>query len=175
MVERFGLKFLPDLRGGDGPSLVEADANAELLDRGPERIVVGVVPRAPIDEVRPQEDAPEPIVPHRPARLFHSGGHVVQRDHRDAEHPVGVPLAELVEPVVVGRGYRGAQRGIDAVDGEGHEPPAWIHGRDVDALGVHRLDLGLRVPHALDGVRVLAGLVLLSLTARLDADFVFMQ
>ena len=137
------LADLPQLRAG---ALVESQGHFQLLERGPQGLVVGIVPVPAVHLVRPQEHAAETELPDTAACLRHRVVDVERGDHPGAEQALGVLLAELVQPVVVrARHGRGESR-LHVGNGQGEEAPRGIDHRDVDALDVHRLDLNLRGP-----------------------------
>src|SRR5262245_40185712 len=137
------LADLPELRAR---ALVEPERHLQLLERGPEWLVVRVVPVAPVHLVRSEEDAAEAELAYAPARLRYRVVHVERRDHAGADQALRVLLAEFVEPIVVRARHGRPKPGIDVGDGQGEEPARGIDHRDVDALDVHGLELHLRRP-----------------------------
>src|SRR4030095_11427564 len=91
------LAHLPELRAGP---LVEAERDLQLLERGPERLAVGGVPRSAVPLLPPQEHAAEAELAHTPPGLRHGVVDVERRDHAGADQALRVLLAELVEPRV---------------------------------------------------------------------------
>src|SRR6266568_5103877 len=98
LEHRVGAELLANLAELGARALVEAQRDFQLLERGPERLVVWVVPVTPVHLVRPQEDAAEAELAHAPARLRHRVVHVERRDHAGTDQALRVLLAELVEP-----------------------------------------------------------------------------
>ena len=129
-----------------GGAFVEPDGEVESLALGPKRVIVGVVPVAALDGVGAEEYALEAEVLGNAPGLCNGGVYILGRDHARTEHPPGVALAELGEPVVVGTGYGSCQLIIVVDLGVGEE----AHGREkqgqIYPLGVHGLDLGVGTP-----------------------------
>ena len=78
----------------------------------------------------------------------------MRRDHAGAEHAVGRVVAEVLHPVVVGPGDGGGEPGLEAVgadlldrvEAEHEQAARRVEHGEVEALGVHRVDLRLRRP-----------------------------
>src|SRR5215510_3589284 len=149
LEHRVGAELLADLTELGARALVEAERHLELLERGPQRLVVRIVPVASVHLVRPEEHRAEAVLAHAAPRLGHGVVDVEGRDHAGAEQPLGILLAEVVEPVVVGARHGCGQAGLHVGDREGEKAARRIDDRDVDALDVHRLELHLRRPAAL--------------------------
>ena len=60
-------KLFAHVRQGGRIALMEPNGHAECFERGPQRLVVGVVPVPAIDNVRAQEDAAEAQLVHTAA------------------------------------------------------------------------------------------------------------
>ena len=131
-------------------SLVKADGDVQLLQRGPQLRVVRAVKRDAVDEVGAHIDADGAEFADGAARLPNGLFRIVLRQHRGDLHPRRVGLAEVVEPVVVGAADRRRERAVHAVQPVGNvEADGGVHHGDVDALHVHRLELGAPVVVAL--------------------------
>src|SRR3989475_241179 len=140
------LADLPQLRAGP---LVEPQRNSEILERRPQRLVVGIVPVAPVHLVRPKEHAAEAELSRGAPDLAHGIVDVERGDHPGPEQPLGVLLAKLVEPVVVGPRHGGREPWLHVRDREREQSARGVDHRDIDAFGVHGFELDLRGPAAL--------------------------
>ncbi len=80
--------------------------DAEPLQFGPQRVVVGMVQIAVFDEHRPDEDGAERRHARDPLQFLQREIHVLQWQYRGGEQPVWRRLAEIGDPVVVGAGQR---------------------------------------------------------------------
>ena len=131
--------YLPDLAGGGGR--MEAHGDAQLLQRGPKHVVVAGVPGHGAERLRTREHGHETQFLHRPPGLFGGLGDVVERDHGRALHPLGVGLAEIMEPVVVGPGHRGAELGVHVLTHHDAQADGRIHDGQVQPLLLHGVEL----------------------------------
>ena len=129
-----------------GNAFVEADREPLLLALRPQRVVHRVVPVAAPHRVRPQEDAPEAELFLGAAGLVHRRLHVLGRHHGGAVEALRIRRAEVRHPVVVGARDGGGERVVVVLLGVGEETAGGKEHRHVDALGVHRLELGPGVP-----------------------------
>src|SRR5262245_58642927 len=109
LEHRVGAELLADLAELRAGALVKAERHLELLERGPERLVVRIVPVAAADLVRSEEHRAEAILAHAAPGFGDRVGDVEWRDHAGTEQPLGVFLAELVQPVVVGARHCGGE------------------------------------------------------------------
>jgi hypothetical protein len=98
-------------------TLMEPDRHVEILGRRPERFVIGVVDHFVVVRVGAQEGTLEAELLSREAHLLDRMRHRLHRQHRHPEQPVGVRLAVIGEPAVVGTAERGGEVGV--VDGAG--------------------------------------------------------
>ena len=120
---------------------MEAHGDAQLLQGGPQDIVIAGMPRQGPERLGPGEHGHETQFLHRPASLLGGLGHIVERNHGRALHPLGVCLAEVVEPVVVGPGNRRAELGIHLVAHHHAQADGRIHDRQVQSLFLHGVEL----------------------------------
>src|SRR5205807_2214292 len=81
LQQRVGAELLADVAELGARPLVEAQRDLELLELGPQRLVVRIVPVAPVHLVRPQEQAPEAELSHAAAGLGHRILDGERRDH----------------------------------------------------------------------------------------------
>ena len=105
--------------------------------------------------VRPQEAAAHPERFAGVAQLVDRQLDRLHRQHRDPEQPVGVGLAVIGEPAVVGAAHRTREPGVG--DGAGEQTEARVEERGVDAVGVHVDDAGVRVEPALFPLGIFEG------------------
>ena len=127
---------------------MKADREVEFLGHRPERLVYRVADHlVAVIRVRPQKPAAHP-------ELFAGVAHLVDREldrlhrqHRDPEQAVGIGLAVIGEPAIVGAAHPGREAGI--LDGAGEQPEARVEESGVDAVGIHVDDAGVRVEPAL--------------------------
>src|SRR2546427_266063 len=148
----------PDVVGQHrvGRSLVKADGEVEVLGHLPERLVHRIADHLlAVIWVRPQEPAAHP-------ELFTGEAHLVDRQldrlhrqHRDPEQALGVRLAVIGKPAVVGVAHRGGEAGI--LDGAGEQAEARIEEGGVDAVGIHVDDARVRVEAAFAPLGVFQG------------------
>src|SRR5207244_3434372 len=118
----------------------------ELFERGPERLVVRIVPVPSVDLVRSEEHRPEAELADAAPGFGHRIVDVERRDHAGPEQALRILLAEVVEPVVVGaRHGRGERRG-HVGDREGVEAAGPLGRRGGAALGCPRLRLNRAGP-----------------------------
>src|ERR1700704_3399170 len=139
-----------------GRSLVKADGEVEVLGHLPERLVHRVVDHL-LAVIRggPQEPAAHP-------ELFAGEAHLVDRQldrlhrqHRDPEQALGVRLAVIGEPAIVGAAHRGGEAGI--LDGAREQADTRIEEGGVDAVGIHVDDARVRVEPALAPLGIFQG------------------
>jgi hypothetical protein len=143
-----------DLRHAAAGAFVETDREIEVLGRRPEQLVHRVVDHlAAAVWVRPDEAALEAQLLRGEAHLGDRQIDRLQGQHRDAEQPVGVGLAVIGEPAVVGAAGRGRQFGI--LDRAGEEAQRRIEKRGIDAVRIHVGDAGMRIEAALAALPVL--------------------
>ena len=102
--------------------------------------------------VRPQETAAHAKRFARVTQLLGRQFDRLHRQHRDPEQPVGVRLAIIREPAVVGAAHRGGQFGV--LDRAGEQTEAWVEERGVDPVEVHVHDAGVGIEAALAPVGV---------------------
>ena len=118
----------------------------------PERLVVRVVQLAVVVGIGPQEAAAEAELLAREAHLLDRRVDRLHRQHGDAEQAVGIGLAVVGEPAVVGAAHRGGEGGI--ADRAGEQAEAGIEEGGVDAVEIHVGDAGVRIEAALASVLV---------------------
>ncbi len=135
-----------DLRHPGGGALVKPDREIEILGRRPERLVIRVVDHLVVVGIGADEAGAEAEFLPREAHFGNREVDRLHRQHRDAEEAVGVGLAVIGEPAVVGAAGRGGQFGV--VDRAGKEAEARIEKGGVDAVGIHVGDAGMRVEPA---------------------------
>ena len=121
LQHRIAGELLADLPQQRARPLVESQGHSELLERGPQGLVVGIVPVPAVHLVRPQEHAAETQLSNTAARLRHRVVDVERGDHPRAEQALGVLLAELVEPIVVRARHGGGESRLHVGDGKGEE------------------------------------------------------
>src|SRR5207245_2823830 len=112
---------------------------------------------APAQAVEPWRDPPAAH-----PELFTGEAHLVDRQldrlhrqHRDPEQALGVRLAVIGKPAVVGVAHRGGEAGI--LDGAGEQAEARIEEGGVDAVGIHVDDARVRVETAFASFGVFQG------------------
>src|SRR5262249_29776801 len=135
-----------DLRHAAARALVQTDREIELLDLMPERRIVRVVQHAAVVGIRPQEAATHAELPAREAHLVDGRVDRLHRQHGNAEQAIGIRLAVVREPAVVGAAHRGGEWRI--LDGAREQPEARIQKRGVDAVQIHVGDARVRVEAA---------------------------
>src|SRR3989449_5840077 len=139
-----------------GRSLVEADGDIEVLGHRPERLVHRVADHLlAVIRVGPQEPAAHP-------ELFAGVAHLVDRQvdrlhgqHRDPEKALGIRLAVIGEPAVVGAAHPCGQAGI--LDGAGEQAETGIEEGGIDAVGIHVDDARVRVEPAFAPLGIFQG------------------
>jgi hypothetical protein len=89
--------------------------------------------------VRPQEPAAHPERLASVAHLLDRELDRLHRQHRDPEQPVGVGLAVIGEPTVIGAAHRGREPGL--LNGAGEQAEARVEESGVDPVGIHVNDL----------------------------------
>src|SRR5205807_2113007 len=129
LEHRVGAELLADLAKLRARPLVESERDLELLEGGPERLVVRIVPVPPVHLVRSQEHRAEAVLADAAPGLGDGVVDVEGRDHAGAEQALWILLAELMEPVVV-----------RARHGRGEPPPA------LAVVGQPQVALVLREP-----------------------------
>ena len=97
--------------------------------------------------VGPQKAAAHPELLAGVAHLLDRELDRLHRQHRDAEQPVGIGLAVIREPAVIGAAHRGGEVGV--FDRAGEEAQARVEERGVDAVGVHIDHARVRIEPAL--------------------------
>src|SRR6516162_7589955 len=130
---------------GSGP-FMKADREIEVLGRGPEWLVIGVVYHLVVVGVGPQKTAPEAQFLFRKTHLGDRQIDILHRQHRNAEQPIRIGLAIVGEPAVVGAAGRSGKLRI--VDRAGKQPEAWIEKGGIDAVGIHVGDPLVRIEPA---------------------------
>ena len=120
---------------------MEAHGDAQLLQRGPKHVVVAGVPGHGAERLRTREHGHETQFLHRPPGLFRGLGDVVERDHGRTLHPLGVGLTEIMEPVVVGPGHRGAELGVHVLAHHNAQAYGRIHDGQIQPLLLHGVEL----------------------------------
>src|SRR6516164_10699522 len=127
-------------------TFMEADREVEILGRRPERLVIGMVDHLVVVRVRPQKAATE-------AQFLlgktHLGDREVDRLHRqhgDTEQTVGIGLAVIGEPAVIGPASRGSE--LRVMYRAGEQAEARIEEGGVDAVGIHVGDALVRIEPA---------------------------
>src|SRR6266850_2366068 len=145
-----------DGRHRGGRSLVKADREVELLGHLPERLVHRIADHLlAVIRIGPQESAAHP-------ELFACVAHLVDRQidrlhrqHGDPEEALGIWLAVVGEPAVVGAAHPGGKAGI--LDGAREQAETGIEEGGVDAVGIHVDDARVRVEPALAPFGVFQG------------------
>ena len=136
-----------------GRALVEPDGEVEFFGHLPERLVHRVAEHLlAVIRVRPQKPAAHPKRFARVTHLLDREVDRLHRQHRDPEQPVGIRLAVIREPAVVGAAHRGGEVGI--LDRAGEQAEARVEERGVDPVSVHIDDAGVRVEPALAPVGI---------------------
>ena len=131
-----------------GRSLVKADGEVELLGHRPERLVHRVADHLlAVIRVGPQEPAAHPELFAGVAHLIDRQLDRLHRQHRDPEQALGIRLAVIGEPAVVGAAHPGGEAGI--LDGAGEQAETRIEEGGIDAVGIHVDDARVRVEPAL--------------------------
>ena len=126
---------------------MKPDRYIEILGRGPERLVHRIVDHlGAVIRVRPQEAAPETELLARETHLGDRQIDILHRQHRDAEQPVGIRLAVIGQPAVIGAANRGGEMRV--VDRAREQAEARIQEGGVDAVRVHVGDARVRVEPA---------------------------
>src|SRR3989449_11267237 len=97
LEHRVGAELLADMAELGARPLVEAQRDLELLELGPQRLVVRIVPVAPVHLVRPQEQAPEAELSHAAAGLGPRLPHGAPREHTRPQPTPGVSPGETPE------------------------------------------------------------------------------
>jgi hypothetical protein len=128
---------------------VEAHGDAVPLARGPDRVVVRVVPRTTVDTAGVHEHRLEPELLHAAGHLLRGEVGVVRCEQTGAEEPRRVLTAEVVEPVVVRTRDGGGVVALESVgahlvhvvEAEHEQAPAGEQHRHVEALVVHGREL----------------------------------
>src|SRR5215510_9836181 len=72
--------------------------------------------------------------------------YVEHRHHTGADQFVGINLAKLVEPVVIGAGQGGGELGVHGGYAKYIQSPAGVEHRKIDSLLIHGLELNLGAP-----------------------------
>ena len=124
---------------------VEAHGHVQLLCRGPQRLVVRMIPGPPVHRIRRQHQRHRAQILHRPARLRRRQFHVLQGHLRRPLEPGSVHGAEVVQPIVEGATDGGREVSVHAVQRNhvrAESPKQHCH---VDPLHLKRLKLRRRV------------------------------
>ena len=152
---RVSKRSTPDLGHAAAGALVQPDRHVELLDLLPERLVVRVVEHPAVVGVRAEEAGAHAELLPRVAHLLDGQVDRLHRQHGDAEEPIGVGLAVVGEPAIVGAAHRGGEpRLLHRAREEAH---ARVEERGVDAVEIHVRDAGVRVEPARAAFHVLHG------------------
>src|SRR5438093_2550215 len=119
-----------------GRSFVKADGEVELLGHHPERLVHRVADHLlAVIRVGPQEPAAHLELLAGVAHLVDRQLDRLHRQHRDPEEALGIRLAVIGEPAVVGAAHRGGKAGI--LDGAREQAETGIEEGGIDAVGIH--------------------------------------
>src|SRR5262249_36871398 len=102
---------------------METNGYAEFFERGPQRLVVEVVPVPAIDDGRAQEDAAEAQLVHTAAGLGDGVIDVEGRDHADPHQPLTVGRTEVIQPAVIRSGNRGGEVWVEIGHGQSEQAP----------------------------------------------------
>src|SRR4029077_7476433 len=105
--------------------------------------------------VGPQESAAHPELFAGVAHLVHRQIDRLHRQHGDPEEALGIWLAVVGEPAVVGAGHPGGKAGI--LDGAREQAETGVEEGGVDAVGIHVDDARVRVEPALAPFGVFQG------------------
>lgn len=140
---------------------VKTQRQIELFECIPQGLVIGVVPRFAVDDVGTNENRLEAQFLDRTVGFFHGVADVVHRHHAGAEHPRGIGLAEVVEPIVIRARDGVCEAGIHVRLGQREQPAAREHDRRIEPFSVHRFELHVRRPAAprVVGIQLLIALV----------------
>src|SRR3989441_1459474 len=145
-----------DGRHRGGRALVKADREVEVLGHLPERLVHRVADHLlAVIRVGPQEPAAHPEFFAGVAHLVDRQLDRLHRQHSDPEEALGIRLAVIGEPAVVGAAHRGGEAGI--LDGAREQAETRIEEGGVDAIGIHVHDARVRVEPALAPFGVFQG------------------
>src|SRR2546425_1096254 len=145
-----------DCRHRVGRSLVKADREVECLGHRPERLVHRVADHLlAVIRVGAQEPAAHPEFFAGVAHLVDRQLDRLHRQHSDPEEALGIRLAVIGEPAVVGAAHRGGEAGI--LDGAREQAETRIEEGGVDAIGIHVHDARVRVEPALAPFGVFQG------------------
>ncbi len=125
---------------------MEADREIEILGRGPERLVIGVVDHLVVVGIGPDEAAAEPELLLGKTHLGDRQIDRLQWQHRHAKQAVGIRLAVIGEPAIVCAAGRGSERRV--LDRAREQPEARIKEGGVDAVGIHVGDPLVRIEPA---------------------------
>src|SRR6516164_2268137 len=142
-----------DRRHAARRTLVEADREIEILGRRPERLVIGMMDHLVVVGVGPNEAAAEAQFLFGKAYLGDREVDRLQWQHRDAEQAIGIGLAIIGEPAVVGAARRSGELGV--LNRAGEQAEAWIEEGGVDAVGIHVGDALVRIKPARLSVLIL--------------------
>ena len=112
------------------------------------------MPRPSVHGGRGQEDRFETELLDAPPDLVHGTHDVVGGDHPGAEHPVWCVITEVLQPIVIGASDGCCELWFEAVapdvirriEAENKQASGREEHGEVEAFGVHRVDLRLRVP-----------------------------
>src|SRR5881628_1822058 len=119
-----------------GRSFVKADGEVEFLGHHPERLVHRVADHLlAVIRVGPQEPAAHLELLAGVAHLVDRQLDRLHRQHRDPEEALGIRLAVIGEPAVVGAAHRGGKAGI--LDGAREQAETGIEEGGIDAVGIH--------------------------------------
>ena len=135
-----------DLGHAAARALVDPDRHVQLLDLLPERRVVRVVQHLAVVGVGAEEAGAHAQLLPRVAHLLDGQVDRLHRQHRHPEQPIGIGLAVVREPAIVGAAHPGREpRLLHRAREEAH---ARVEEGGVDAVQVHVRDAGVRVEPA---------------------------
>src|SRR5579883_690828 len=135
-----------DSRHAARGALMEADRHIEVFGRLPERLVALGVDHLVAVRVGTNETGAEAEFFAREFHLFDRQFDRLQWQHRHPEQPVGIGLAVIGEPQIVGMAHRSREFGV--VDRAGKQAKARIKESRIDAVGIHIGDALMRVEAA---------------------------
>src|SRR5439155_11948477 len=104
-------KLFAYVRQGCRITLMETNGHAEFFERGPQRLVVGVVPGATVDQVRTEEDPTEAQLLDTALGLCNGVFNGKGRNHLGPDQPLPVGRTEVIQPVLYARAIAAARHG----------------------------------------------------------------
>src|ERR1044071_7793860 len=128
---------------------VKAEGRAEILERGPERLVVELVPVVAVDDVGAEKYAAKAQLLDAAARFGAGVVGVKGRNHAGADELLRIGLAKFVQPVVVRASKGGREFTVEARNAEHVQAAARIKNRQIDAFLGHGVELHLGRPAAM--------------------------